>query len=356
MIHHFQGVKWHVVLIMLLVLLSIGLFWYVQKEVVLPPKEPPEYEYINIPDFTFLKVGPVLKAPIAWANDYLEDPMMIEYKGNYYLYFCARPPNADVYRIGVATSKSPTGPWTVAADPILSEVAGSWESAFVSSPYVLMVNETFYMWYTGQGKTGSSTEKGAIGLATASSPVGPWTKYGINPIFIPKVTGRERGWLGSVQKINNTYYMWYGGEWAVRLATAPTPEGPWTDQGIVLSRGKPGTWEYQAVLGESGVVYHQGLFHMFYSGMRLPASPEPEFPVGELIGEIGYAVSLDGRTWLKSSLNPVIKNGAAGEADSYSLRCVSIFTKDNTFYIYYMGMRHVDAIREESICLAIATY
>lgn len=57
----------------------------------------------------------------------------------------------------------------------------SWEFEGVNEgPCVIKHGDTYYMTYSGNGYT--NPEYG-IGLATAKSPMGPWTKYAGNPIF-----------------------------------------------------------------------------------------------------------------------------------------------------------------------------
>ena len=100
----------------------------------------------------------------------------------------------------------------------------------------------------------------SIGVATSSSPLGPWTMYENNPIL---VSNSSTGWegtsvaMGSILKrgvvndgptvpplsgagnpgipaTNATFHMWYcagtGPDkmWNTGLATAPHPLGPWT--------------------------------------------------------------------------------------------------------------------------------
>lgn len=61
-----------------------------------------------------------------------------------------------------------------------------WEAVDVKDPSVIQVGSTYYMTYSGSG----AATPFQIGLATASSPDGPWTKDPDNPI-IPTAGGNE---------------------------------------------------------------------------------------------------------------------------------------------------------------------
>lgn len=54
---------------------------------------------------------------IPWAGRQLWDSDVVEKYGRYYLVFCMKDRN-DIFRLGVATSKSPTGPFRAESDPI----------------------------------------------------------------------------------------------------------------------------------------------------------------------------------------------------------------------------------------------
>ncbi|MQY62917.1 MAG: family 43 glycosylhydrolase [Calditrichaeota bacterium] len=91
---------------------------------------------------------------------------------------------------GVATAPTPLGPWTRHnQNPILDYGPdGSWDDNSVDCVSVMKEGafdlkagtEKYYLWYSGRNTDGSRH----IGLATASSPLGPWQKYEGNPILL----------------------------------------------------------------------------------------------------------------------------------------------------------------------------
>ena len=66
--------------------------------------------------------------------------------------------------------------------------------------------------------------------------------------------------------------------------------------GAVLPKGQPGEWDSGFVMSPK-VLYHDGLFHMFYIGGRNLAETKA----------VGYAVSVDGLDWVKHRGNPVLE-------------------------------------------------
>lgn len=74
--------------------------------------------------------------------------------------------------IGLATAPAPLGPWTVVEEPILEPgSANSWDSTAVRSPSVVQTEEGFFMFYAGYGEAES-----AIGQAISTDGI-TWTKY-----------------------------------------------------------------------------------------------------------------------------------------------------------------------------------
>jgi len=190
----------------------------------------------------------------AWDGWILECCDIFKDEFTYYWYYHARGDRKlfpKGYRVGVATAPTPLGPWTrYAGNPILDYgPPGSWDAGSVDCACVMKTgasdlpaeDATYYMWYSAGGPTGRH-----IGLATASSPLGPWEKYKGNPVV------EDFGYLGSVVKANGKFYMFTQypvdretdqGPYCV--ATADQPEGPWIkyDRNPVLTPGDWGAWD-----------------------------------------------------------------------------------------------------------------
>jgi len=268
----------------------------------------------------YIRVPAPLLAPdqASWDSVYTECPMVFLDEDNVYYMFYHAPGTVVSYQIGVATAASPYGPFTkYAGNPILTVgAAGEWDDFYVSSPFVFREGDTYYMFYSGYS---SATGIIQIGLATATSPTGPWTKHPNNPIL------RSLHWVWGVVKVGDTYYLYYGGN----LATAPSPEGPWTEySGNPVLEPDPIGWDMRSY-AESAITYDRTMFHAWLSGTK-----------GDFWGAIGYAFSVDGKKWYKHPLNPVVTpTGVSGEWDEDRLSEVRAFIYNDLVLLYYTGIR-----------------
>ena len=273
----------------------------------------------------------------AWDGWNLEASHIFKDKNTYYWYYHARGTeerenilkemktgkieHPSGYRMGVATAPTPLGPWTkYEKNPILDYgPLDTWDGlgnacACVlkeSGPDIEGGTEKYFMWYNGWGTTKEGERRGGIGLATASHPLGPWKRYEGNP-----VVDWPRSYLCGVVKVKGKFYMYT--EYPVGatapdlgpfcVATADRPEGPWKkyEGNPVLYPSDWGAWD-AAGYSEAGVLYHEGVFHCFYSGSRTPG-----------IESIGYAYSFDGYDFTKYGANPVVPLERTPDASAFA--------------------------------------
>jgi len=254
--------------------------------------------------------------PGSWDSFVTEGADAFKDFGVYYLYYHATGPGSH-YQTGVATSQHPLGPFKKIGDKPLLPVGpeGSWDSRHAACGMVLKEGvDRYLMWYSGYGTTDEHAQWG-VGLATASSPLGPWTKHPANPLI------KHFGYVGGVVKVEGKYYLFTahpigstGDDYSpIALATADQPEGPWQiHQGNpVMRQGEWSEWD-SGGYSEAEVLYHEGLFHMFYGGAKLY---EPRIATRE---SIGYAYSPDGIHWTQYGGNPVASREAEPNAAAYA--------------------------------------
>jgi beta-xylosidase len=167
----------------------------------------------------------------------LKDHSVFQYDGYYYL--------ASIYLPGerkFAYARSQDLCNWEDLGPILTErTPGAWDAMAIWAPFVLEVEGTFYMYYTGviSGFTQS------IMLATSTNPADPasWEEQGM--IFQPTHFGADwtvGEWANCrdphVLFANGNYYLFYTGTdvigGIVGAARSAHPAGPWTDLGSVV--------------------------------------------------------------------------------------------------------------------------
>lgn len=131
------------------------------------------------PDAEVIDHGKVLGvADVPWAKRQMWAPDAAERAGKYYLYFPAKD-TADIFRIGVAVSTSPTGPFKPMDEPI--------PGSFSIDPAVYKDNASDYYMYWG-GIWGGQLQKWRTGVyhSTSDSPYAD-EPAGHEPAISPKV-------------------------------------------------------------------------------------------------------------------------------------------------------------------------
>lgn len=218
---------------------------------------------------------------VPWAEKQMWAPDVAFKNDTYYLYFPAKDYDG-IFRIGVATGKSPTGPFTSQLEPI----AGS----FSIDPSVFVDDDgQAYLYFGGlwggqleKWKTGSFDPKGveprrtqpALGPRVVRlSPDmlsfdGPIQELSIvdedgHPLFAGDHSRRffEAAWL---HKYNEIYYFSYstGDTHFIAYATSEAPTGPFVFRGYILNPVVGWTTHHS-------IVEFQGKWYLFYHDSSL---------------------------------------------------------------------------------------
>ncbi|MDQ4141704.1 MAG: glycoside hydrolase family 43 protein [Bacteroidota bacterium] len=221
---------------------------------------------------------------IPWVGRQLWAPDAAFANGKYYLYFPAKDKN-DVFRIGVATSTSPTGPFKAEPKPI--------EGSFSIDPAVFKDSDgNFYMYFGGiwggqlqrwqNGKydpNGSKTDSGKENEPALTAKVVRLSKdmlhfaEPVKDVVIQDKEGKplltkdhdrrffEASWM---HKYNGKYYFSYstGDTHYIAYAIGDNPYGPFTYQGVILN----------PVLGwtnHQSIVEFKNKWYLFYHDTEL---------------------------------------------------------------------------------------
>lgn len=218
---------------------------------------------------------------VPWAGRQMWAPDAAYTNGTYYLYFPVKD-KEDVFRIGVATSTSPTGPFKPQAQPIAN--------SYSIDPAVYEdADGNYYMYFGGiwggqlqRWSTGNynpddvypgndqpalspkvaQMSKDMLSFAEAPRDVQILDEKG-NPLLAGDNERRffEAAW---VHRYNNKYYFSYstGDTHNIAYAIGDSPYGPFTYQGVIL---KP-------VLGwtnHHSIIEFEGNWYLFYHDTEL---------------------------------------------------------------------------------------
>ena len=101
--------------------------------------------------------------------------------GQWMLFFTIVDPTKNFLgAIGRATAPSPEGPWTVDAEPVLTQGRkGAWDGRFVGNASVVKTDDGYRMYYVGVGDFANGAfieEHQNVGMATSPDGV-TWTKH-----------------------------------------------------------------------------------------------------------------------------------------------------------------------------------
>lgn len=218
---------------------------------------------------------------IPWAGRQLWAPDAAFKDGTYYLYFPVKD-KEDVFRIGVATSSSPTGPFKPEPQPIAN--------SYSIDPAVYMDEDGEAYMYFG-GIWGGQLQRWSSGAYKAEDV------YPANnePALTPKVARLSDDMLGFseeerdvqildengkpllggdnerrffeapwIHKYNGKYYFSYstGDTHNIAYAIGDSPYGPFTYTGVLLN-------PVQGWTNHHSVIEHEGKWYLFYHDTQL---------------------------------------------------------------------------------------
>ncbi len=270
-------------------------------------------------------------ADVPWASEYMWAPDCVFKNGTYYFYFPARN-KAGEFRIGVATSKSPAGPFIPEAEPI--------KGSFSVDPAVFIDTDgQAYMYFGGDGMGGQKTPWVAKMDETMKEfKEAPMALTGIDYWF-------EACWMN---KIGDTYFLSYstGGKHPLRkgssligYATSKSPMGPFVYQGLLNDRVTGWTNHHSIVewKGQTYFFYHNSDMSGGKTAQRCLAADYIHYTADGKIHEIFQTANglgrYDGNEKIEaenySETNGVLKNGNRENGFHISLKNKDFFVFKN---------------------------
>jgi Glycosyl hydrolases family 43 len=262
-------------------------------------------------------------------------------------YWCSYQDWTGDWDIRLASASDPAGPWTAyAGNPIITRTTSGWENVGTSpklyAPEIMQGPDgTFYIFYSFCDATDGSD--GKIGVASASTVTGPYTKYASNPILS---TGTAGAWdslrVGepSVFHLDGTWVMAYMGEDTdfafgaserIGIATASSPFGPWTKAAgnPLVDWGASGQWD-DNLTADPFVWHENGYWWIWYSGAGTVGPPVPAY--------CGLASASDpAGPWTRHPDNPILTTGGSGAFDEDHAFRGCVFAVGNARHVVYAG-------------------
>ncbi len=281
------------------------------------------FKIVSSPPLTTFLRNPV--TPLLLGHT---EPDVIQIGTTFYLYF--RNDSSAGASIGVATSTDGLSWHDVGI--ILTKSTNGWDSAEVISPSVIEVNNTFYLYY--EADDASNVGHRAIGLATSTSPTGPFTKLP-NPVLGPTASW-EATIVGTpaAAQIGSKFFLFYHGFQGGSdrggvaysndlISWSKEPNNP------ILNLGSSGAWDSVKVAPSDTYVSGSNVW-VFYEGYNGTA-----WRIGIATGSPDPS---DGRIKsLTKQPSPVIDLGAPGSWDSKTVQLPSIISVGTEIWLYYSG-------------------
>jgi len=152
-------------------------------------------------------------------------------------------------------------------------------------------------------------------------------------------TGVMRRDPSDIIKVGDLYYVWYskgtiapGYDATVWYATS-TDGHEWTEKGMALAKGEPGSWEGASVFTPN-ILVAEGRYWLFYTGTsrKFGKGFNPDSKIG-----IAVSDSPDG-PWERLANNPALKNSDKREDfDSHLVDDACLIVRGGKYWFYYKG-------------------
>ncbi len=275
------------------------------------------------------------------------EPDVIKVSGTYYMYY--RKDLSNGASINVMSSTDGLN-WAERGT-VLTKSSSGWDSAEVIAPSVMAYNGKYYLYY--EADNANAHGRRAIGVATSSSPTGPFAKYSGNPVLQPTAAweGHSSSVYGIVgtpailkAPINGIFYLFYHGYTSGAdkggVAYSSSPIGPFKKEpnNPILKLGASGSFD-DAKVAPSSVYYDitSGKVQVYYEGFNGVKEPIINWRIGLAEGSID---SQDGgriKSLTKSASNPIIRLGVSGSWDDTTVQLPSVIKVVDKLWLYYSG-------------------
>ncbi|CAD77969.1 MAG TPA: xylosidase [Rhodopirellula baltica] len=157
-------------------------------------------------------------------------------------------------------------------------------------------------------------------------------------------------------RVGDLYYVWYskgkispGYDATVWYATSKDGH-QWTEKGMALDKGEPGSWEGTSVFTPN-ILVAEGRYWLFYTGTskKYGKGFQPDSKIG-----IAVSDSPDG-PWERLATNPALSNSPnAADFDSHLVDDACLIVREGKIWFYYKGRQLGKGPGQTQMGLAIA--
>jgi hypothetical protein len=248
-----------------------------------------------------------------------------------------------------------------------SGTPGAFDSKFVDGPFVFRFANEFRLSYIGFDGIGYQTGLArstdlvhwtSLGCVIPRQPASPIFRYNVAMMWIV----RDNAALGpaTLKKVRGHYL----GAWHA-YPNAGMEAGPaviglcWSDDLLhwrldppSLRPADPGAapWE-RGGLYKPCLVEYDGLFYLFYNAKTVPL---PRSQGGGWHEQTGLATSRDLKHWVRSPLNPILRNGPPGAWDDRFASDPCAVRWRNQWAVFYYGLSSKDGKARDLLALGHA--
>lgn len=172
--------------------------------------------------------------------------------------------------------------------------------------------------------------------------------------------GPEKGVMrrdpSDIVKIDGHYYVWYskgkispGYDATIWYATSPDGH-TWTEKGMALDKGEPGSWEGASVFTPN-ILIAEGRYWLFYTGTSREYS-KPFNPDSKIA--IAVSDTPDG-PWQRLDTNPALRNSDnQDDFDSHLVDDACLMKREGKYWFYYKGRQLGKSPAHTKLGVAIA--
>lgn len=206
--------------------------------------------------------------------------------------------------------------------------ADTWDSKIRERGWILRVDGTYYLWYTGYNDARSSSR--FLGLATSRDGI-HWERDAANPLT-------KDGWVEDVCVVHadGAFFMFAEGKDDVaHMLTSPDGRS-WTERGPLDIRTRGGSPIAPGPRGTPTVWVEGKTWHLFYE--RSDAG-------------VWLATSTDRRVWTNVRDEPILRMGPDAY-DRYAVAFDHVFKQGDVYYALYHANAHKPWKPDWTTCLA----